>query len=167
MKTAPYADPRDDVERAEAPRTAWLGFSPTRGPSVALVATIAVGALGAAALISPETVDDGPVLCPFRLVTGLPCPGCGLTRSWVHLLHGQVGDATAANPFGIVALLVAVGFVAAVASSVVRRRPIPTYAELLGSLGRGRGGTWVRYARVVVLAGWLGFGVVRMLLTAA
>jgi hypothetical protein len=165
--TAPCADPRDIVERAEAERTAWLGFSPTRGPSVALVATVAAGALGAAALLGPETVDDGPVLCPFRLVTGLPCPGCGLTRSWVYLLHGQVGDAMAANPFGIVALLLAVGLVAAVASSVVRRRPVPTYAGLLGSLGRGRSGTWARYAGVLVLAGWLGFGVVRMLLAAA
>lgn len=28
--------------------------------------------------------------CLFRSVTGWPCPGCGMTRAWVSLLHGDV-----------------------------------------------------------------------------
>jgi len=27
--------------------------------------------------------------CPFRWVTGLPCPGCGMTRAFLSLLQGQ------------------------------------------------------------------------------
>jgi hypothetical protein len=30
-----------------------------------------------------------PGTCIFRNVTGIPCPGCGLTRSFVHLAHGN------------------------------------------------------------------------------
>ena len=69
-----------------------------------LVATGAAVALGAAFAISPDHVEDGPVICPFRRLTGLPCPGCGLTRSWVYLAHGRWGDAFAAHPFGLVAV---------------------------------------------------------------
>ena len=30
-----------------------------------------------------------PPLCPFRLITGLNCPGCGLTRALILAFHGQ------------------------------------------------------------------------------
>lgn len=36
--------------------------------------------------------------CPFRLITGLPCPGCGMTRSAVCLLMGNFTEALKLNP---------------------------------------------------------------------
>jgi hypothetical protein len=133
---------------------------------VGLVAVLGAAAMGAASLVHPDAVDHGPVLCPFRLLTGLPCPGCGLTRSWVHLMHGQLSAATAANPFGLVALLTAVALLGVVAGSVVRRRPIPTWAELGAGAARLPRSAAIRATGGVVLAGWLGFGVARMLLAA-
>jgi hypothetical protein len=47
-------------------------------------------------------------MCPFRLVTGLPCPGCGLTRSWVALLHGNLADSIRWHPLGPITVVVAV-----------------------------------------------------------
>lgn len=41
-----------------------------------------------------------PSLCPFHNLTGLPCPGCGLTRSFVCCAHGQITAAFAYHPLG-------------------------------------------------------------------
>lgn len=38
--------------------------------------------------------------CPSVLMTGRPCPGCGLTTSWTALLHGDIGEAFRAHLFG-------------------------------------------------------------------
>ncbi|WP_196780844.1 DUF2752 domain-containing protein [Nocardioides sambongensis] len=45
--------------------------------SAQLLAGGGVVALAASYLFSPETIEDGPVLCPFRRLTGLPCPAAG------------------------------------------------------------------------------------------
>ena len=36
-------------------------------------------------------------ICPFAIITGLPCPGCGLTRAGILVLTGQFHAATQAN----------------------------------------------------------------------
>ncbi|MEG1858689.1 MAG: DUF2752 domain-containing protein [Pseudoflavonifractor sp.] len=43
--------------------------------------------------------------CPFHLVTGLLCPGCGVTRMCLALLRLDFAGAWAANP-GLMLLLV-------------------------------------------------------------
>ncbi|WP_237579104.1 DUF2752 domain-containing protein [Candidatus Enterococcus willemsii] len=51
-------------------------------------------------------------MCLFRWITGIPCPGCGMTRSFLHLLSGQIDEAFYYHPlfwlvpilFGIVLL---------------------------------------------------------------
>lgn len=39
--------------------------------------------------------------CPTVIMTGIPCPGCGLTRSVLFLLTGQVERAFVIHPLGI------------------------------------------------------------------
>ncbi len=41
-----------------------------------------------------------PGTCTFRRLTGHPCPGCGLTRSFISMGHGQLGAAWQYNPAG-------------------------------------------------------------------
>ena len=43
-------------------------------------------------------------LCPFRLLTGLTCPGCGSTRAMHQLLHGHIQAAFMLNPLFVIAL---------------------------------------------------------------
>ncbi|MBN2476490.1 MAG: DUF2752 domain-containing protein [Pirellulales bacterium] len=38
--------------------------------------------------------------CTFRVLFGLPCPSCGMTTSWAHLVRGQLLGAFQANAGG-------------------------------------------------------------------
>jgi hypothetical protein len=38
-------------------------------------------------------------VCPFRFVTGIPCPGCGMTHSFLSIIQGNIQDAACFNPF--------------------------------------------------------------------
>lgn len=42
--------------------------------------------------------EDGPVVCPVRLLTGYPCPGCGGTRAIGAICIGQFERAWSLNP---------------------------------------------------------------------
>lgn len=39
--------------------------------------------------------------CPMLIVTGLPCPGCGMTRSLFFLATGRVGQSLWIHPMGV------------------------------------------------------------------
>lgn len=85
--------------------------------------------------------------CPFRALTGIPCPTCGTTHAAVALLQGRFGAALAANPLATVAgiAFVAGGVLAPVWAAA--RWPVP---EMPAPLPR-----WTRAAIVaVLLAGW-------------
>ncbi|MDE7224340.1 MAG: DUF2752 domain-containing protein [Acetatifactor sp.] len=53
----------------------------------------------------------GHGLCPSREVLGIPCPGCGLTRSILLLLRGQWAESWKLQPFGYAWLALAVVFI--------------------------------------------------------
>jgi hypothetical protein len=42
-----------------------------------------------------------PGTCTFQNVTGVPCPGCGLTRSFISITRGNLADAWRYNPAGM------------------------------------------------------------------
>lgn len=68
------------------------------------VALAAVALLTYYALCDPAECAWMP-RCPFRLLTGLQCPGCGAQRFLHALLQGRVGEALAHNYFLIPTLL--------------------------------------------------------------
>ncbi len=39
--------------------------------------------------------------CFFKSVTGIPCPSCGMTRSFLHVFHGEWGQAFYDHPLFI------------------------------------------------------------------
>ncbi len=89
-----------------------------------------VVAAACACLLSSAAVADGPVVCPFRLVTGLPCPGCGSTRAWVAVTNGYLPAALAFNPFATVLLVAVVGFAGWRGASLVSSIPAPPIARI-------------------------------------
>jgi len=105
----------------------------------------AAAALLLSVVLTPGYVQGGPVVCPHRRVTGLMCPGCGLSRSFVSLSHGDVSGAFHFHLFGP---LVYVIFVASLVWAVVpeRLRVAPDHV----------GFTWIwRVGSAVVVAAWL------------
>ena len=42
-----------------------------------------------------------PETCSFKRMVGLDCPGCGLTRCFINLGHGNIQQAVHFNPVGI------------------------------------------------------------------
>ena len=50
-----------------------------------------------------------PSLCSFHQVTGLPCPGCGLTRAVVCCAHGLWSEALFFHPLGPLAFAIIIG----------------------------------------------------------
>ncbi len=87
--------------------TWWFGH--------ALLLVLAIGVVVAAAVMSPSTEalsffgNEVPVLCGFRRITGMPCMGCGMTRSFTFMAHGQVRQAFEMNYIGPVFFAVVAG----------------------------------------------------------
>jgi hypothetical protein len=103
-------------------------------------------AVTAATLTTAESVEDLPSVCAFRRVTGLPCPGCGLTRSWVLTAHGRLRHASNRHPFGPPTFLLSL--------LLVLRGP---QAVPMGSLPRRQ-----QQALTGLAAMWLSWALVRM-----
>jgi hypothetical protein len=61
---------------------------------------VAVGLLVIARLLPRGPLHQVPTLCPVRLVSGRPCPACGLTRSWQATTHGRLREALRWHPMG-------------------------------------------------------------------
>ena len=81
------------------------------------LALLAGAALLAPTLLRPD--GHGPVLCPFRRITGVWCPGCGMTRAFGWLAHGDLHQALRYHP--LAPLLLIEGVIGA-AFLVYRRR---------------------------------------------
>jgi hypothetical protein len=93
--------------------------------------------VAAAVALPRDAVGGSPVICPFRRVTGLPCPACGLTRSWQAAAQFQLADSLRYHPLGAATL------VGAVAIALDESDGTPPFAERRG-------------LRVAAIAVWLG-----------
>ena len=71
------------------------------------LAWLALAGVLLAALLPERMARQGPTLCPFRRATGLPCPSCGITRSWNAAARLKLRDSFRFHPFGLPALAAA------------------------------------------------------------
>ena len=76
-------------------------------PWLAIVPAAVVGLM---TMTSPS--DDGPTICPMALLTGVACPGCGMSRALAWLLRGDLERSMGYHP--LAPLVLAVGLFALV-----------------------------------------------------
>lgn len=101
----------------------------------ALLVSLIVLTLAIAAYALRETAGAGWMPgCFFRRITGLECPGCGMTRGTYALLHGRFLDAFMFNPVGMVILPLALLGLGLEAIAWVMNRP-PLFKLNLGRWG--------------------------------
>jgi hypothetical protein len=71
-------------------------------PGVREVAQRYAGVVIIAIVVGSLHISHRPAtVCPFRALTGLPCPFCGGTTAASHLGHGDVGGALRASPLAV------------------------------------------------------------------
>ncbi|MGQ0506622.1 MAG: DUF2752 domain-containing protein [Myxococcaceae bacterium] len=97
----------------------------------------------------------GVDLCMLHAFTGLPCPGCGMTRAIAALSQGEWMTALALNPFSVLAWPTFLVLAVLALAGAARRDRFEGWL-------RSRGATVARIYRITFTA-FLGFGVIRLL----
>jgi len=97
-----------------------------------LLAAGAAGALLAPTLANPG--GEGLVLCPLRRITGVWCPGCGMTRAVGWLARADWTQAWHLHPWVFVLALQAVVGVLALAAAGPRRARLVRDGRLVAGL---------------------------------
>jgi hypothetical protein len=119
--------------------------SPVRHP---VAAPLGAGGLLLAGCVGVALVDPsgGPTICPFKLVTGWDCPGCGGTRAAHQLFTGHLGAAADLNVLALlgIPLILTALFVSLTAALGGPRWRSIAFSRL-----------WTSVALVAVLAFWL------------
>ena len=122
------------------------GSPDTTLASLLLDRRFALGVSALAALqILAVSFGAGGWPCPLVSATGVPCPGCGLTRATVALLRGEFTAALSAHAFAPVLLLALAALAVAAVLPAARRE---AFARLVGRFERR---TRVAYVLAVAL----------------
>lgn len=85
--------------------------------------------------------------CLFHRVTGLDCPGCGMTRATYAAMHGRIGEAFRFNPVGMVLLPAAMIGLGLELAGWLRGKPLPVRFRI--------GGRWAWGVFGVLMAFWV------------
>jgi hypothetical protein len=80
--------------------------------------------------------------CYFKSITGIPCPGCGLTRAYLSLMHENIKKAFFYHPLFILPILIFIYI------SLCKFKKVKYSNKLLG----------------IVLVAFIGLWIVRMIL---
>ena len=114
---SPVSAPVSETVPVSAPMPLHRRFVAHEVPARDL--TIVGGAMLAAAYVLPALPGHPGLPCPLRTITGVPCPMCGMTTSVEATVHLDLAGAFAANPAGIILVVVATVLL------VTRPRAIP------------------------------------------
>ena len=87
------------VRRAAAERMSRVWRDGTEAVLIRAVLLLALGAVAARL----HAAHDPGVVCPLRLLTGIPCPFCGSTTAVMDLGSGDLATAVRSQPMTVLA----------------------------------------------------------------
>jgi hypothetical protein len=90
-------------------------------------------------------IEQAQSLCVFKMLTGLPCPGCGITKSLIFLYQGDLDKSLHYHLFGLPLVLTCLFFIILLSFELITKR---TYFR---SLFYSRP---IAYALALLLAGY-------------
>lgn len=95
----------------EAPRGtdegySWIAACLWLGGSLTILSLAAILSVGPARHVYlPGVSVPLPETCMMHARFGIDCPGCGLTRSFIHFANGRIFEGMSVNPAGIAIFL--------------------------------------------------------------
>jgi hypothetical protein len=101
----------------------WRRLTPREIDHELLWLAVAGAGLTCLALTTTRIVDIQLPLCPFKTLTGLPCPTCGVTRAVMAMARLDLGTALAMNPLAVVGALFGACYLAYASIVLVGRLP--------------------------------------------
>ena len=117
-----------------------------------LAATACIAVLAVGAWLQPRGSGFGThtqlglPTCSMLVTTGYPCPGCGLTTSVSMTMHGRLGEALYAQPFGVILAL------ALMVLGIIGLCEVVTGRSQFSRVGVSW--WWLAWAGAAMLAGW-------------
>ncbi len=119
----------------------WLAAGLWLCGSLTILVLAAVMTVGPQRLVYlPGLSVPVPETCTLRSRFAIDCPGCGMTRSFIHIAHGRILDAVQLNPASILVFL----FIAAQIPAAAARFLLGRYSRVAVS--------WARFNEVGLIA---------------
>ena len=120
---------RDDSQPAET-ADARAQRAPYASKKLAVFALAGLSALFLISAFFKPSTGEYFTICGFKNLTGLPCPGCGLTHSFCALTQGDIGGAFTFNLLGpLLYLALIVLWIRSICVLLDRTEPVRRYDE--------------------------------------
>jgi len=132
LPLAPSSPAQRAALRARGRRGSWASRV-----TWAILFALPTFVLGLSSWLTIGQLDDTarPLLglppCGFLVITGLPCPGCGLTHCFTSMAHFDIFGAVHANPFGVLLFLVSLTTIPVAIVGFIRNWPVIDTLERL------------------------------------
>jgi len=73
-------------------------------------------------LLHDSAIEHEQSICPFKMLTGFPCPGCGLTKSLVFLYQGDFQKSIHYHLFGPAFAFFCIAAVALLTTEIITKK---------------------------------------------
>src|ERR1700729_3049579 len=73
-------------------------------------------------MLQSTHIETAQSLCPFKMLTGFPCPGCGITKSLIFLYEGNLSKSIYYHLFGPLVFLFCITAILVLTTELITNR---------------------------------------------